>query len=408
MIQTYRLDNIELTTGCRVPIKSWTVNIPVEEAARKQIQLVADLPFVYKHVAVMSDTHPGKGCTVGSVIATQGAISPAFCGVDLGCGVTAVRTTMDSGMLPKDLAQLRSIIESFVPHGLDQNWGSKDWPDTPPEIEIAWMGLEGHYRSIVNNSPQVSHKDPAHQLGTLGSGNHFLEIAIDEEDKVWILLHSGSRGVGNKIGMYFIRRASVLMKQYFITLPSTDLSYFPEGTDDFNYYLDAVMWCQTYAKTNRELMAASVEKALRKSKMVPKFERTFEIDCHHNYVAKENHFKHNVLVTRKGAVSARKGQVAVVPGSMGTPTYIVQGLGNPESFMSCSHGAGRAMSRTAAKQTFTLKDHREATAGIECRVDSSVLDETPGAYKNIEDVISAQKELIEPIHKLRQVICIKG
>ena len=250
---------------------------------------------------------------------------------------------------------------------------------------------------------------PANQLGTLGTGNHFIEVTLDENDQVWIVLHSGSRGPGNRVGEYFIRLAKGLMEQYFIKLPDPSLAYLPEGTDAFDDYIEAVHWCQQYASTNRELMMDAVIKAMKRSKLVPKFEADKQVvNCHHNYVARENHYRQNIWVTRKGAVSARKGQLGIIPGSMGAKSYIVSGLGNPESFNSCSHGAGRLMSRTAAKKTFTLKDHREATKGIECRQDSSVLDETPGAYKDIDTVMEAQKTLVEPVHTLRQVICVKG
>jgi tRNA-splicing ligase RtcB len=406
---TYRRDNINITTGGKVPIKAWTVGVDVEDSAMLLLQRVADLPFIYKHVAVMPDVHYGKGCAVGSVIPSTSAVSPAFVGADIGCGMRAVQTTLRGSMLSRDLPALRKTIEDAVPHGLGKVWGTDRWSNSPTETEIAWMGLEGRYRKMIEKNPKISHKNPVSQLGTMGSNNHFIEVCIDKEDQVWLLLHSGSRGVGLMVAEHFIRKAQKTMKQYYIELPDSNLSFFPEGSQDFDDYLEAVTWCQEFAKTNRELMMTIIQKALKKSKLVPKFEATdLEIDCHHNYVARENHFRHNVLVTRKGAVSARKGQWAIIPGSMGAKNYIVRGLGNPDSFMSASHGAGRKMSRTAAKQTFTQKDHRKATEGIECCKDSSVLDETPGAYKSIDAVMEAQKDLVEPVHTLSQVVCVKG
>jgi tRNA-splicing ligase RtcB len=246
-------------------------------------------------------------------------------------------------------------------------------------------------------------------LGTLGTGNHFIEITIDEEDYVWIMLHSGSRGVGNRMASYFYQIAKKKMEMYFINwLPDIQLSYLVEGTQAFDDYVQAVNWCQRYARVNRDMMMENIQIAMRRSKLLPKFETEEPVDCHHNYVTKEHHFGKNIWVTRKGAVNASKGRLGIIPGSMGAKSYIVEGLGNPESFNSCSHGAGRLMSRTAAKQTFTLKDHREATDGIECKKDSSVIDETPGAYKPIDDVMEAQKDLVKPVHTLKQVLVVKG
>ena len=408
-METYRHDDVEITKGYANIIKSWTVGVEVEDHAKAQLANVANLPFIFRHVAVMPDVHAGMGATIGSVIPTKGAIVPSAVGVDIGCGMIAHQTTLTKGMLPNDLAALRKAIESAVPHGYSKGRDKGSWGDVPAEVNIAWMGLEGRYRKIIEKHPKISHKVPANQLGTLGTGNHFIEVTLDENDQVWIVLHSGSRGPGNRVGEYFIRLAKGLMEQYFIKLPDPSLAYLPEGTDAFDDYIEAVHWCQQYASTNRELMMDAVIKAMKRSKLVPKFEADKQVvNCHHNYVARENHYRQNIWVTRKGAVSARKGQLGIIPGSMGAKSYIVSGLGNPESFNSCSHGAGRLMSRTAAKKTFTLKDHREATKGIECRQDSSVLDETPGAYKDIDTVMEAQKTLVEPVHTLRQVICVKG
>jgi tRNA-splicing ligase RtcB len=273
------------------------------------------------------------------------------------------------------------------------------------------MELEPGYKKILSKNPKASHKGPELQLGTLGTGNHFIEICVDEEDFVWIMLHSGSRGVGNRMASYFYQVAKRKMEMYFISwLPDIQLSYLVEGTQAFDDYIEAASWCQRYARVNRDLMMENIQRAMRRSKLLPRFEADDEtlVDCHHNYVTKEHHFGKNIWVTRKGAVNAAKGRLGIIPGSMGAKSYIVRGLGNPDSFNSCSHGAGRKMSRTAAKQCFSLKDHRAATDGIECKKDSSVLDETPGAYKDIDNVMEAQKDLVEPVYQLRQILCVKG
>jgi tRNA-splicing ligase RtcB (3'-phosphate/5'-hydroxy nucleic acid ligase) len=408
-INTYRHDNIEITTGCKSPIKRWTVGVEVDQHAIAQLINVANLPFIFKHITVLPDCHPGKGSVVGSVIPTIGAIVPSFVGVDISCGIHCVRTTLRREMLPHDLAPIRIAMQDAVPHGFTKSKDKGSWDELPTNVNIAWMELEPGYRKIIAQSPRASHKGPEHQLGTLGGGNHYLELVYDENDQMWLMLHSGSRGVGNTIASCFINSAKQEMKKYHIELPDAELAYIPEGTDLFGPYIDAVNWCQRYAITNRELMAEAALRAIKKSKLVPKFEYGDEIiDCNHNYVTRENHYGKNILVTRKGAISARKGQAGIISGSMGTPSYIVSGLGCEESFTSASHGAGRAMSRTAAKQKFTLKDHREATEGIECLKDSSIIDETPGAYKPIADVMEAQKDLVEIVHKLRPLVVIKG
>jgi tRNA-splicing ligase RtcB len=271
------------------------------------------------------------------------------------------------------------------------------------------MELEGRYRKMVEKHPKISHKGPENQLGTLGSGNHFIEVCEDENGSIWFMLHSGSRGPGNRIGSYFGRTAKEQMNKYFIKLPDYDLSYLPEGSRLYDDYIEAASWAQRYARINRDLMMQQVMRGVKRSKLCRKFDVEDEpIDCHHNYVTKEHHFGHDVLVTRKGAVCAREGMRGIIPGSMGAKSYITVGKGNPDSFNSCSHGAGRLMSRAKAKETFTAKDHRAATEGIECKKDSSVLDETPGAYKDIDTVMKAQEDLVEPIHTLRQLVCVKG
>jgi tRNA-splicing ligase RtcB len=342
-----------------------------------------------------------------------GAIVPAAVGVDIGCGMIAVRTSLTSQDLPDNLTDLRSTIESAVPHGRTDNGGRNDrgrWGDIPDVVSAAWMGLEGGWNRILEKHPKLHGKSgvTAEHLGTLGTGNHFIEVCLDESDRVWIMLHSGSRGVGNRIGSYFIEKAKEEMKRWYISLPDWDLAYLPEGSDLFDDYVNSVGWAQGFASENRDLMLHAVVKAM-KGHLRPRFDLTEEaVNCHHNYISKENHFGKNLWVTRKGAVSARKGQLGIIPGSMGTRSYIVRGKGNPESLCSCSHGAGRRMSRTEAQKTFTLTDHRAATEGVECRKDRDVIDETPGAYKDVEAVIAAQTDLIEVVHTLKQVLCVKG
>lgn len=395
-----------------VPIKSWTVGVPFEAQAKAQLQRIASLPFIHKWVAAMPDVHQGKGATVGSVIPTHRAVIPAAVGVDIGCGMMAAKTSLVASHLPDDLHALRSAIEAAVPHGRTDNGGPNDkgaWSDLPQAQLEAWGRLKAGYDAIVakhrkiNRGPQVAH------LGTLGTGNHFIEICLDEQNHVWFMLHSGSRGVGNRIGSYFIELAKEDMRRWFINLPDADLAYFPEGSEHFDDYVAAVRWAQEYARINRELMMHAVIAAVRGAGIVPPFEANLEaVNCHHNYVAREHHYGENVLVTRKGAVRARRGDLGIIPGSMGARSYIVRGLGNPESFHSCSHGAGRVMSRAEAKRRFSVEDHVAATAGIECRKDADVIDETPAAYKSIDQVMHAQRDLVEVVYTLKQVVCVKG
>ena len=399
-------------TGKR-PIKMWTRGVLVEEVAKKQLLNVASMPFIHSHIAVMPDVHWGKGATVGSVIPTIGAIIPAAVGVDIGCGLHAVKTSLKGCDLPTNLQKIRLEIESRIPHGRTDNGGKYDKgafreDDLNHDRESAWFGLEPGFKKIISKHPKIARSNSITHISTLGSGNHFAEVCLDEENHVWLMVHSGSRGVGNAIGSYFIELAKNDMRKYFINLPDTDLAYIPEGTEHFDDYIYALEWSQNFARVNRELMIEQMFKALRKTVDV-KF--TFEndvISCHHNYVSREMHMGKNVLVTRKGAVRAGLGEMGIIPGSMGAKTYIVRGRGNSDSFESCSHGAGRAMSREQAKKTFTLKMHREATEGVECRKDKDVIDETPGAYKPIDDVMNAQRDLVEVVHTLKQVICVKG
>ena len=394
----------------RVPIKAWTRGVPVEESALRQLRNVAAMPFIHQWVAVMPDVHWGIGATVGSVIPTVGAVIPAAVGVDIGCGMMAVQTTLTANDLPESLREVRAAIEQAVPHGLSFRGRDKgSWGEAPAPAEEAWAGLKPRFDAIVAKHPTIRQSNNLKQLGTLGTGNHFIEVCLDEADRLWLMLHSGSRGVGNKIGTYFIELAKKDMRQWLVNLPDKDLAYFPEGTEHFAEYVEAVEWAQDFAMTNRRLMMAAVLRAVRSAPGIPPFEAgAVAVNCHHNYVARERHYGRDVLVTRKGAVRARAGDLGIIPGSMGARSYIVRGRGNPEAFDSCSHGAGRAMSRAEAKRRFTLADHAAATAGIECRKDADVIDETPAAYKSIDAVMEAQRDLVEVLHTLRQVVCVKG
>jgi len=406
-----RLHEVMDTPG-GVPIKAWTRGVTIEPKAREQLFNVARLPFIHGWVAAMPDVHWGIGATVGSVIPTVGAVIPAAVGVDIGCGMMALRSTLNAGDLPENLRGIRAAIEAAVPHGRTDNGGPNDrgaWREVPGTHLEAWSRLEGRFKSITDRHPRVARGSSFKHLGTLGTGNHFIEVCLDREGRVWFMLHSGSRGVGNRIGTYFIELAKDDARRWFLNLPDQDLAYFPEGSDHFEQYVEAVGWAQDFAETNRRLMMQSVVEAVVRSGEVPPFRVEQEaINCHHNYVARERHYGKNVLVTRKGAVRAREGDLGIIPGSMGTRSYIVRGRGNPESFDSCSHGAGRAMSRGEAKRRFSLEDHAKATAAVECRKDAEVIDETPMAYKPIDAVMQAQSDLVEIVHELRQVVCVKG
>ena len=407
MEQTYEYTHVE----GGAPIKSWTRGVPVDEKARLQLTKAAQMPFIFKHVAAMPDVHVGIGATVGSVIPTKGAVIPAAVGVDIGCGMMAARTSLMASDLPDNLAGIRSAIEAAVPHGRSVGRGKRDkgsWGDPPPVVVDAWAKLAERFGLLVAKYPRLRNTNNLVHLGTLGTGNHFIELCLDTEQRVWVMLHSGSRGVGNAIGTFFIELAKQDMRKWHINLPDQDLAYFPEGTDHFDDYVEAVEWAQDFAALNRRVMMTHVLDALR-SQIAKPFDAECEaVNCHHNYVTRENHFGENVLVTRKGAVRAAKGTLGIIPGSMGAKSFIVRGLGNAESFDSCSHGAGRVMSRTQAKKLVTLDEHIADTAGVECRKDAGVIDETPKAYKPIEAVMAAQADLVEIVHTLKQVVCVKG
>jgi tRNA-splicing ligase RtcB len=399
----------------RAPIKMWTNGVPVEDQAAAQLRNVASLPFIHKHVAVMPDVHWGMGATVGSVIPTKGAIVPAAVGVDIGCGMIAQRTSLTASDLPESLVAMRSAIEAAVPHGRTDNGGANDrgaWGSLPDDVAETLLssGLMDRFNSLLKDQPKLARwnlERISRHVGTLGSGNHFVEVCLDEESRVWVMLHSGSRGIGNAIGTHFIELAKKDMERWFINVPDKDLAYIPQGSEHFGAYWDALKLAQSYAALNRRVMMRNTMRAL--AGHVPSFTCDLEaINCHHNYVSREHHFGENVFVTRKGAVSAKEGELGIIPGSMGARSFIVRGKGNPESFCSCSHGAGRAMSRGAAKKRFTLVDHEAATAGVECRKDADVIDETPGAYKDIDAVMAAQADLVDVVHTLKQVLCVKG
>lgn len=394
-----------------VPIKMWTRGVPVDDKAREQLTRAARMPFIFKHVAAMPDVHVGIGATVGSVIPTEGAVIPAAVGVDIGCGMMAARTSLMASDLPDHLEGVRAAVEKAVPHGRDVGRGKRDsgsWGDPPPAIVDAWRTLAVRFDRITAKYPRLKNTNNLVHMGTLGTGNHFIELCLDEAQRVWIMLHSGSRGVGNAIGSFFIELAKQDMRKWFINLPDEDLAYFPEGTDHFDDYVEAVGWAQDFAALNRRMMMTNVVAALR-SVITKPFDAELEaVNCHHNYVRRENHFGRNVLITRKGAVRAAEGVMGIIPGSMGAKSFIVRGLGNKEAFDSCSHGAGRVMSRNEAKRRVSLAEHVADTHGVECRKDESVIDETPRAYKPIEAVMAAQRDLVEVVHTLKQVVCVKG
>lgn len=391
------------------PIKIWTDE--VEASALTQLKNLSRLPFINSNgVACMPDVHAGIGSTVGTVIATEKAVIPAAVGVDIGCGMNAVRLSLKASDLPDNLKPLRDEIEKRVPLGVGGGH------DHMRSVELEMLNDQHAPADIYNTVVEPLYKGDfdkfmikaASQLGTLGSGNHFIEVCIDENQDVWIMLHSGSRGIGNMIGSHYIEIAKREMEQFFITLPDDNLAYFPEGTENFDDYMNAVGWAQNYALENRRIMMQEVIAAMKQCITKP-FTITQEaINCHHNYVEKENHFGRNMWVTRKGAIRAREGDLGIIPGSMGQRSYIVRGKGDLQSYCSCSHGAGRVMSRAEAKRRFSLKDLVEQTQGVECRKDEAVIDEIPASYKDIDQVMANQTDLVEVVHQLKQVLCVKG
>ena len=386
---------IEELKGAVVPIKMWAHRHEVESAAIDQLKGIAALPWAFKHVAVMPDVHLGKGATVGSVIAMKDALSPAAVGVDIGCGMAAVETNLTSHDLPDSLKALRSAVEEAIPLGPNGH----DSMHKSARKSALWATFKD-----LDESVEDKYGTAMKQMGSLGGGNHFIELCLDSRDRVWMMLHSGSRNIGKCLAEVHIKRAKKLSHNTY--LPDRDLAVFLAKTPEMAAYTRDLTWAQQYAKENRTVMLAIYKEVL--SAMVPKVTYAPEISCHHNYVSHECHFGEDVIVTRKGAISARAGEWGIIPGSMGTCSYIVKGLGNPESFHSASHGAGRRMSRGEAKRTFTLDDLASATAGVECRKDSSVLDEIPMSYKDIDQVMANQADLVTIHEKLKQIMCVKG
>lgn len=381
------------------PVKLWIPLESVESQALDQLRNTARMPFIFKHVAAMPDVHLGIGATVGSVIATKGAVMPAAVGVDIGCGMMAAKINLTPDQVADKLPAIRASIERGVPVGRNEHrtlMSFQAWPgwETPPQSVVEYKLLEKAGR----------------QVGTLGGGNHFIEVCLDQESNVWIMLHSGSRNVGKRVAEIHIDKAKTDMRKLFINLPDQDLAYFAQGTPEFNTYLNDVTWCQEYARINRRAMFNEILKDLSYTVYGEdgKIGVLNQVECHHNYIAREHHFGENVIVTRKGAVRAQAGDLGIIPGSMGTRSYIVRGLGQPDSFNSCSHGAGRRMSRRKARETFTKADLEAQTAGVECRKDEGIIDEIPGAYKDIDEVMENQNDLVEVVYQLKAILCVKG
>jgi len=384
-----------------VPVKVYTGEM--EPAARAQLVNISRLPIVHHHVAAMPDVHLGIGATVGSVIPTKRAIIPAAVGVDIGCGMMAARLSLTANELDEQsLKKTFGQISRDVPVGFDQH---RDARDAARRFRKSLTRVMEKHPGIGKRVGKNSHW--AQQLGTLGGGNHFIEVCLDESNRVWVMLHSGSRGIGNAIGSYFIELAKKDAMKNNVHLPDADLAYFPEGAKHFHDYVEAVGWAQDYARANRAEMMELVLDGMRRH--LPSFEVTDEaVNCHHNYVEHEEHFGERVWLTRKGAIRAREGELGIIPGSMGARSYIVRGKGSAESFHSCAHGAGRLMSRNAAQKKFSIQDLQAQTEGVICRKDKGVIDEIPGAYKNIDEVMANQSDLVEVVHTLKQVICVKG
>ncbi len=388
----------------KVPVKIYTED--VDHQTLQQLYNISQLPFIHSHVAAMPDVHLGKGATVGSVIPTIGAIIPAAVGVDIGCGMNAIKLSISAKDLPDNLRRIRSQIEATIPVGFNMHKQDRARASTVRHLATGLDRILGKHSKITKRQKKP-YLTWVRQLGTLGGGNHFIELCLDEDDQVWIMLHSGSRGIGNVMGEYFINLAKKDMGRHVHHLPDKDLAYFTEGAQHFDDYVEAVHWAQDYALNNRREMMHLIIETLRK--YLPKFGITkTAINCHHNYVTIEEHFGEKVFLTRKGAIRAAVDELGIIPGSMGTQSYIVRGKGNAQSFYSCSHGAGRRMSRNAAKRQFTEHDLATQTDGVECRKDSAIIDEIPGAYKDIDTVMANQHDLVDIVHTLKQIICIKG
>jgi len=392
-------------------VKMWVGDMEVEQAALLQIMNISQLPVLAGHIAIMPDVHMGKGATVGSVIPTRSAIIPAAVGVDIGCGMVAAMTNLTAEDLPDSLYSLRNAIERDVPVGFNEH--AKGIPAVSgPYADVLRKNLNKtmdafEHLALKAKLGRADEKKIGRQIGTLGGGNHFIEICLDLNNNVWVMLHSGSRGIGNQIGTVAVEMAKEQAAKRAYGLADADLAWLDEGTPEFDAYIEAMHWAQDYARFNRDTMMNLVLASLRHR--IPKMQVVGEvINCHHNFTSLEEHFDEEIWVTRKGAVSAKAGQMGIIPGSMGAKSFIVRGKGNHDAYCSCSHGAGRKMSRNQAKKLFTSLDLAEQTAGVECRKDSDVIDEIPGAYKDIDEVMAAQSDLVEIVHTLKQVMCIKG
>jgi tRNA-splicing ligase RtcB len=392
-------------------VKMWVGAMEVEQAALTQIMNISQLPVLAGHIAIMPDVHMGKGATVGSVIPTRAAIIPAAVGVDIGCGMVAAMTNLKAEDLPTSLYSLRNAIERDVPVGFNEH--AKGIPSVSgPYADILRKNLTKTMQAwdtlaMKPNLWKADEKKIGRQVGTLGGGNHFIEICLDTNSNVWVMLHSGSRGIGNQIGTIAVEQAKEQALKRGWGLPDQDLAWLDEGTPEFDAYIEAMHWAQDYARFNRDTMMNLVLAVLRHK--IPQMKVVGEvINCHHNFTSLEEHFGEEIWVTRKGAVSAKAGQMGIIPGSMGAKSFIVQGKGNHDAYCSCSHGAGRKMSRNQAKKLFTSLDLATQTAGVECRKDDDVIDEIPGAYKDIDEVMAAQADLVDIVHTLKQVMCIKG
>ncbi len=394
-------------------VRFWTEGVPVEHEALQQIRNIAALPIIDGHVAIMPDVHVGKGATVGSVIPTRGAIIPSAVGVDIGCGMCAVKTTLRADDLPDSLSRLRGRIESLVPVGFD----SHNKPLSTTHAGLQGIALKRRTDALHRRFDDVRILDRVgkfdvprvwKQLGTLGGGNHFIEVCLDADDDVWVMLHSGSRNVGKTIGEVAITTARELALKNQVRLPDRDLAWLDEGTAAFDEYVEGLLWAQDYAALNRDLMLFNVMKAIGDELQRDIGSTEHAVNCHHNYASVEEHFGRKVWITRKGAVAARDGQLGIIPGSMGAKSYIVRGKGHADAYCSCSHGAGRRLSRGAAKRQYSVADLLRQTEGVECRKDGGVLDEIPSAYKNIDAVMAAQADLVEVVATLKQVLCVKG
>ncbi|USN15379.1 tRNA-splicing ligase [Brevundimonas phage vB_BpoS-Kikimora] len=393
-------------------IRAWVNGVEFEHAAQQQAHKLASMPFVHEHIAIMPDVHMGVGSSVGTVIPTKGAIIPAAVGVDIGCGMQAWRTSLTASDLPDSMEPIRLAIEAAVPvggPGVSGSWQEQGRQGVPNFIVSAWVekGLETRFKRLCERYPALQSTFNVVQLGTLGGGNHFIEVCLDEEQRVWIMLHSGSRGVGNTIGRIFIEKAKEMLIKRGVSVLDKDLAWLEEGEPEFRDYIEAMLWAQDFAKINRDMMMSLVLTAIRP--LLPPFRMEKEaVNIHHNFAEKEHHFGEDVWVTRKGATRARSGELGIIPGSMGAKSYIVRGKGNADSFCSCSHGAGRRMSRSKAKERYTVEDAVAATEGVACRKDVGIIDEIPMAYKDIDAVMEAQKDLVDIVHVLKQIVCVKG